>query len=87
MQCIIMEKHCNQINTVIKLKSDLMNQFTIDMGVDVHGIHPDSKLCKICTIIDGPALIQVLGKPVGCVMRFILILNCVKYVLSLTVLL
>ena len=67
MQCIIMEKHCNQINTVIKLKSDLMNQFTIDMGVDVHGIHPDSKLCKICTIIDGPALIQVIGKPAGCV--------------------
>ena len=30
-------------------------------------IHPDSKLCKICTIIDGPALIQVLGKPAGCV--------------------
>ena len=39
MQCIIMEKHCNQINTVIKLKSDLMNQFTIDMGVYVPGIH------------------------------------------------
>ena len=70
-------------------KSDLMHLFSVDVGVDDHvpESHPNSKLCKMCTIIDGPALIQVLGKPVGYVMRFILILNCVKSVLSLTALL
>ena len=46
-------------------KSDLMNLLTSDMGVGVPEILPDAKL-RTCTIIDGHALIQVIGKPAGC---------------------
>ena len=45
-------------------KSDLMNLLTSDMGVGVPEILPDAKL-RTCTIIDGHALIQVIGKPTG----------------------
>ena len=47
-------------------KSELMNLFTSDMGIGVPEILADSKH-RTCKIIDGHALIQVLGKPAGCV--------------------
>ena len=43
-----------------------MNLFTSDMGVCVLEILSDSKL-QTCTVTDGHAQIQVIGKPEGCV--------------------